>query len=187
VVAINSQSGRGRNDVSAYKVVFGQRYHRQYSCSREEAQRCWTVNEVLLVTNDSNFHNNVAMDFDLRVDNNEVSDKEDPASGYFSDKEIPVDEQEEVTEQYFFAHLMDGTDDAPQSFNKVRKALSLLYDNNPLHWTDCAADTGSLLKSPTGEDCLQSLESVFDEGIDGFGYAEHEATFTPVQTDDEPS
>jgi hypothetical protein len=75
--AINSQSGCGNNDVSAYEAVFGQHLHHQYSCSREEAQRCWTVDEVLLVTNDAKFHGNVAMDYDLRVDSKEESRDDD--------------------------------------------------------------------------------------------------------------
>ena len=34
---LNSQSGRGRNDVSAYEAVFGQVYDHPLTCSKEEA------------------------------------------------------------------------------------------------------------------------------------------------------
>ena len=64
-MAINSQHGRGKNDASAYEAVFNQKFQHQYSCSKEEAQRCWTIDEMLLVTNDSNLHNNVAMCYGL--------------------------------------------------------------------------------------------------------------------------
>jgi hypothetical protein len=38
--AINSQHGCGKNDASAYEAVFDQKFHHQYSCSKQEAQRC---------------------------------------------------------------------------------------------------------------------------------------------------
>ena len=72
--AINSQHGHGSNKISTYETIFGQSLHHQYSCSREEAQRCWTVDAVLLVTNDETFHENVVMDYDLRVDRTTDSD-----------------------------------------------------------------------------------------------------------------
>ncbi len=40
---INSQCGRGKNDVSAYEAVFGQVYDHPLSCSKAEARRCWTI------------------------------------------------------------------------------------------------------------------------------------------------
>jgi hypothetical protein len=128
-MAINSQHGRGKNDASAYEAVFDQKFYHQYSCLKEEAQRCRTIDEMLLVTNESNFHNNIAMDYDLQVDKTPTDESD---SGYFSDEEIPIDEQDKVTDDYFYMHLMDGTDDDPVSIEKRKDstmALSLLNDN----------------------------------------------------------
>ncbi len=53
--AINSQHGRGNNDVSAHEVVYGQKMDHDFLCSKEEACQCWTVPERLKVTNDLEF------------------------------------------------------------------------------------------------------------------------------------
>ena len=81
---------------------------------------------MLLVTKDSNFHNNVIMDYDLRVDNTPANESD---SGYFSEEELPADEQEEVTDDYFYAHLMDGTDDNPASNKKSKNSPTALSSN----------------------------------------------------------
>jgi hypothetical protein len=51
----NSQCGRGKYHVSAYEAVFGQVYDHPFSCSKEEAHRCWTVKDRMKVTNDPDF------------------------------------------------------------------------------------------------------------------------------------
>ena len=104
---VNSQAGRGKNDVSAYEAVFGQPYHHQFSCSKEDARKCWTIDERMLVTNDAEFNENVAMDYNIGDNASDVADEDD---GYFSDDEVPADETEEVTDEYFYAHLNDGTE-----------------------------------------------------------------------------
>ena len=113
--------------MSAYETVFGQTLHHQYSCSREEAQRCWTVDDILLVTKDDRFHSNIVADYDLRVnDNTEESQDDDPDSGYFSDDDIPTSEDEEVSDDFFYAHLMDDIDEDMQLSINDRKAPSFL-------------------------------------------------------------
>ena len=79
---VNSQSGRGKDDVSAYEFVFGAEFEQQFSCSKDDARKCWRVDELMLVTNDVEFNNNVAMDYDLSValDGN-ASDIHDNDSG----------------------------------------------------------------------------------------------------------
>ena len=52
---LNSQSGRGKNDVSAYEAVFGQVYDHPLTCSKEEAQCCWTIDERIRVTSEPYF------------------------------------------------------------------------------------------------------------------------------------
>ena len=48
--AINSQAGRGKNAAPSYNAVFGQNIDQNFSCSKEEARRCWTVSERLMVS-----------------------------------------------------------------------------------------------------------------------------------------
>jgi hypothetical protein len=47
--SINSQHGRGKNDVSSYKAVYGQVFDHEFSCSKEEARKCWTLPERMRV------------------------------------------------------------------------------------------------------------------------------------------
>ncbi len=98
--AINSQAGWGKNDVSVYEALFGQVFDHQYSCSKEDACKCWTVDErmLVLVANDTKFDNNVAMDYDLRLgtpSEGNAADMDEDDSGYFSDNEVPADETED--------------------------------------------------------------------------------------------
>ena len=97
---INSQAGRGKNDVTSYEAVFGYLFNHQYSCTKEDARKCWTVNDIVHVTNDTEFKDNVTKEYNL----SNVDEEED--SEYFSDDEVPDSEKEEVTDEYFYAHLM---------------------------------------------------------------------------------
>ena len=47
--SINSQHGCGKNDVSSYKAVYGQVFDHEFSCSKEEARKCWTLPERMRV------------------------------------------------------------------------------------------------------------------------------------------
>ena len=47
---INSQSGRCAYSASSYQSIFGQNYDQDMSCSKEEARKCWTVEERLKVS-----------------------------------------------------------------------------------------------------------------------------------------
>ena len=80
------------------------------------------------MTNNQKFKESVAMDYDLRFDHStDDSHDVDRDSGYFSDDNIPIGEDEEVSDEYFYAHLMDNVDDDKhESFIDDRKALSLL-------------------------------------------------------------
>ena len=42
---INSQCGRGKNDVTPYEAVFGQIFDHPFSCNKAEARRCCTVDD----------------------------------------------------------------------------------------------------------------------------------------------
>ncbi len=105
--AINSQHGRGKHDVSAYEAVYGQKMDHDFSCSKEDAQRCWTVPKCLKVTNDPQFakyaHKNYIIDDDEICNDDKIGD--DDAKGYFSDGSLHSDEKEEVSDECFFDHL----------------------------------------------------------------------------------
>ncbi len=103
VSAINLQHGRGKNDVSAYEAVYGQKMDHDFSCSKEEARQCWTVPERLNVTNDPEFTKYACKNY--IIDDDKICD--DDAKGYFSDGLLPSDEKEEVLDEYFFDHQQD--------------------------------------------------------------------------------
>ncbi len=52
---INSQHGRGKDDVSFFEAVYGQVLNHDMSCSKAEARECWTLPQFLKVTNDAEF------------------------------------------------------------------------------------------------------------------------------------
>ena len=60
--------------------------HRMYAC-HEQCRVCQYVKEH----------------FD--IDNNESTNMEDDDAGYFSDSELLISKDEEVTDDYFFSHL----------------------------------------------------------------------------------
>ena len=104
---INSQHGRGKNEVSSYEAVFGHRFNHALSCSKDEARRCWTLSEHMQITNDLDFKKYVHEYFDVDSDG---YDTDEDDSSYFSNDDIPSDETEEVDDDYFNMHLMDNSD-----------------------------------------------------------------------------
>jgi hypothetical protein len=79
--AINTQHGREKNDVSAYEAVFGQKMDHDFSCSKEEACRCWTEPERLKVTNNPEFTEYACKNY--IIDDDKICDVD--AEGYFLD------------------------------------------------------------------------------------------------------
>jgi hypothetical protein len=65
---INSQCGRGENDVTPYEAVFGQIFDHPFSCNKAEARRCWTVDDQMHVTNEPDFDDCVKDNFILKED-----------------------------------------------------------------------------------------------------------------------
>ncbi len=109
---VNSQCGCGKYHVSAYEAVFGQIYDHPFSCSKEEARRCWTVKDRMKVTNDPDFDVYVNENYIIEdVDVGEEDDIDDiDESGYFSEEELSEEENEEVTDAHFDLHLYDDTE-----------------------------------------------------------------------------
>jgi hypothetical protein len=87
---ISSQHGRGKHDTSAFEAVYGQKYHHPMLCSKEEARKCWTLPDHLLVTNNSAFALYIAQHFyvgdDDSASNTNAEDIKE--SGYFSEDEL---------------------------------------------------------------------------------------------------
>jgi hypothetical protein len=52
---IDYQHGRGKHDISANEAAYGQKYDHPVWCSKEEAQKCWTLSDHLHVANDEKF------------------------------------------------------------------------------------------------------------------------------------
>jgi len=98
---INSQHGRGKDDVSSFEAVYGQVLSHDMSYSKAEARECWTLPQFLKVTNDEEFAEYAAKNYILDEDSSDAAEQED-SSGYFSDEELQDDEKEEVTDDDFF-------------------------------------------------------------------------------------
>jgi hypothetical protein len=79
--------------VSLYKAVFGHGLNHKVACSKEEARRCWTLNEHMRVTNDKEFEEYAQEYFVLNHKGIIMAsdDDEDDDLSYFSNDEIPID------------------------------------------------------------------------------------------------
>ena len=93
---INSQHGRGKNDVSAFEAVFGQTYDHQFLCSMEEARKCWSIKQYMGVTLDQDFNDYVMNNFIVDSDSEDEGDDDD----YFSDDELVEEEWKKCLIQF---------------------------------------------------------------------------------------
>ena len=84
---INSQHGRGKDDVFSFEAVYGQVLTHDMSCSKAEARECWTLPQFLKVTNDAEFAEYAAMKYNLDEDSPDAAE-ENESSEYFSDEEF---------------------------------------------------------------------------------------------------
>jgi hypothetical protein len=100
---INSQHGCGKDDVSSYKAVYGQQFHHEFSCPKEEVHRYWSLPQLLKVTSNTEFSNFASANYYL--DDNSAADDEDD-DGCFSHETFPKDEKDEVTDKDFLKHLV---------------------------------------------------------------------------------
>ncbi len=98
---INSQHGRGKDDVSSFEAVYGRVLTHDMSCSKAKARECWTLPQLLKVINDAEFTEYAAINYKLDEDSPDAAE-EDESLGYFSDEELQDDEKEEVTDDDFF-------------------------------------------------------------------------------------
>ncbi len=75
-VVIDSQYGRGKDDVLSYKAVYGHQFHHKFSCSKEEGHWCWALPQLLKVTNNTEFSNYASANCYLN-DNSAADDEDD--------------------------------------------------------------------------------------------------------------
>jgi hypothetical protein len=79
--AINSQHGRGKDNVSTFEAVYGQKLNHEVSCTKEEARNCWTLPEMLRVPSNNNFKASAKENYYLGDEEFIEGDGED--DGYF--------------------------------------------------------------------------------------------------------
>ena len=72
---INSQHGRGKDDVSSFEAVYGQVLNHDMSCSKAEARECWTLPQFLKVTNDEEFAEYAAKNYILDEDSSDADER----------------------------------------------------------------------------------------------------------------
>ena len=77
---INSQHGHGKDDVSSFEAVYGQVLNHDMSCSKAELHQCWTLPQFLKVTNDAEFAEYAANNYNLDEDSPDAT-KQDDSSG----------------------------------------------------------------------------------------------------------
>ena len=103
--AINSAQGRGADDVNAYEAVYGQQMDHLVMCTKAEARACWTLPDILKVTDDPDFQAYADENYFLadEEDNNDGLDDD----GYFSDGSLPTEERDEVDDDFFFTNILE--------------------------------------------------------------------------------
>jgi hypothetical protein len=114
---INSQCGRGENDVTPYEAVFGQKFDHRFSCNKAEARRCWTIDYQMHVTNEPDFDDYVKDNFILQEDEKEEHSEDDSNNddneedlAYWSDDDLSEEEKRLVSDEYFNDHLFDDVE-----------------------------------------------------------------------------
>ncbi len=100
---INSQHGCKKEDISSYEAVYGQEFDHEVSCSEEEARWCWTLPQLLKITNNTEFPDYVSSIYHL--DDGFAADDEND-NGYFSDQILLEDERDAITDEDFLKHLV---------------------------------------------------------------------------------
>ena len=75
----------------------------------------------MLVTSDPEFETYCKENYILEDGINEVTEDDD--AGYFSEDDLPVDEMDEVPDEWFHSHLMDDTATVSSTFTPTSKNI----------------------------------------------------------------
>jgi hypothetical protein len=155
--------------VSAFEAVYGRKYHHPLLCSKEEARKCWTLPDPLRVTNDEAFATYIAQYFyvhgkEYTRTSNVVTDNE---SGYFSEEELSKSEEQEVSDDYFYAHLFDyeteNKDESKFAFSTPEKLAAQSLIKMPDCWQLLdKPDEDHSGHHPDNEDKRQDADVTFD-------------------------
>jgi len=74
---INSQHSRGKDDVSSFEAVYGQVLNHDMSCSKAEGHQCWTLPQFLKVTNDDEFAEYAANNYNFDEDSPDAAEQDE--------------------------------------------------------------------------------------------------------------
>jgi hypothetical protein len=108
--SINSAEGRGPDAMNPYEAVYGQKMDHMVMCTKDQARACWTLPEILKVTDDPEFQE-YAEDNYFLADEEDNNDADDDADGYFSDGTLPHEQMDEVDDDFFFGHILEDLSD----------------------------------------------------------------------------
>jgi hypothetical protein len=112
--SINSAEGRGPDQMNPYKAVYGQKMDHMVMCTKDQARACWTLPQILKVTDDPEFQEYAEQNYFL-ADEEDNNNGNDDADGYFSDGPLPYTEMEEVDDEFFFDNIL--VDDSVNNVN----------------------------------------------------------------------
>jgi hypothetical protein len=151
---INSQHGCFKYNVSLFKVVYGQVFDHELSCTKEEACQCWMVPQRLQVTNNQEFEAYVQKNCYL----GDEEAMEEINDGYFSNGLLPPNKKDKVSDNYFFEHLNDNFSTQEDFFEEEvaeeRKSSTASQE-------ELSSSPPIELRTQSPESLCQSQESLF--------------------------
>jgi hypothetical protein len=96
--------------MNPYEAVYGQKMDHMVMCTKDQARACWTLPEILKVTDDPEFQEYAEDNYYLADEEDNNNDK-DNANGYFSDGSLPRKQMDEVDDDFFFGHILEDLSD----------------------------------------------------------------------------
>ena len=140
--------------MNPYEAVYGQKMDHMVMCTKDEARGCWTLPQILKVSDDPEFKAYAEDNYLLadEEDNND-GDDDDDADGYFSDGPVPHNEMEEVDDEFFFENILEensvnyGKSRGIVPGDESRSVDSNVVGGDDLHYTDDEISGGELLEA----------------------------------------
>jgi hypothetical protein len=132
----NSHSGRKKYSVSSYEAVFGQRFHPQLKCKREEMRQCRSIFQRLKLSPDERLEtyvrkndivdigyddDAVTVAADIVTDDNDVDDEDDEEGMEINDDSFP----ELATDNDNVDYFVDDEIELPRQTSHVTQDLGL--------------------------------------------------------------
>ncbi len=145
------------DDVYAYEAVCGQQMDHLVMCTKDEARACWTLPEILKSTDDAEFKA-YAEDHYFLADEEDTNDGLDDKDDYFSDGSLPMEEREEVDDDYFFTNILEDISNEDLNQNPIG-AKGNAYSVGEVSLLDSDADQ-------RGEDSISAFVPSVSDGED---------------------